>query len=248
MQRRALVCGMAAAAAALGVRRLFAREDEAAPAQSCHLITQDLTGPFHVDRYPNRSDIREGELGVPLTLDLQIIGVLNCAPVPGALVTIWHANREGLYSNVENVLLNPDLTPTGEVVDRRSVSFLRGVQTTDAEGRVRFETVFPGWYHPRPTHIHIRVTPPDFGEVTTTQFYLRNAYCDAVYASEPYRNRGPNPNRTEPGDASPLFATEADELWLKLHESHDGFIARQEVGVAYYGTNFGKLTDFYRQT
>lgn len=36
-------------------------------------------------------------------------------------------------------------------------TFLRGVQVTDAKGRVGFETVFPGWYAGRDTHIHVEV-------------------------------------------------------------------------------------------
>lgn len=248
MQRRTLVSGLAAAAAMAGTRRLLANSAESPRAGACRLITQDLTGPFHVDEVPIRSDVREGELGVPLTLEFQVTNAVRCAPLPGALVTIWHASRDGLYSRVENILLTQDMRPTGEVVDRRQVSFLRGTQESDGEGRVRFQTVFPGWYHPRPTHIHVRVVPPTFGEVATTQLYPRNADCDAVYATEHYRHRGPSPNRSEPGQESPLFATEAGDLWLNLERSGEGYLARHELGVAFYGTDFGRLSDFYRQS
>lgn len=37
------------------------------------------------------------------------------------------------------------------------LTFLRGVQVTDAQGRVRFQTVFPGFYMGRTNHIHFKV-------------------------------------------------------------------------------------------
>ncbi|MGZ3424440.1 MAG: protocatechuate 3,4-dioxygenase, partial [Polyangiales bacterium] len=35
--------------------------------------------------------------------------------------------------------------------------YFRGVQTTDANGRVDFDTCFPGWYRGRAIHIHFTV-------------------------------------------------------------------------------------------
>ncbi len=37
------------------------------------------------------------------------------------------------------------------------LTFLRGIQFTDAQGRVRFQTVFPGFYQGRTNHIHFKV-------------------------------------------------------------------------------------------
>lgn len=39
-----------------------------------------------------------------------------------------------------------------------SFTFLRGVQQTDEDGMVEFETIVPGWYAGRTGHIHIRVS------------------------------------------------------------------------------------------
>ena len=36
-------------------------------------------------------------------------------------------------------------------------TFFRGVQVTDAHGRVQFDTIYPGWYVSRDTHIHMEV-------------------------------------------------------------------------------------------
>lgn len=249
MQRRTLISGLMALLPAVGARRLLANEHPGgSAARSCRLITQDVAGPYHVDEYLIRSDVRDGHAGVPLMLEFQVIDALKCAPLPGALVTIWHANGEGLYSGVKNLVLNARLEPDGGMVDTRGQSFCRGIQRTDAEGRARFTTIFPGWYYPRATHLHVKVAPPDFGEEATTQLYFGNSVCDEVYATTHYAGRGPNPTRTEPGEESGLFASRADDLWLDLRKTGEGYSAVHELGVAFYGGMFGELTDHYRQS
>jgi protocatechuate 3,4-dioxygenase beta subunit len=249
MQRRKLITGLVALGGGLGVGRLLAQEESrsAIGAGSCRLTTQDLTGPFHTERYPDRSNVIDGQKGVPLTLNFQVVDVMSCQPLPGAKVVIWHANNEGLYSGVENLMLGKDGTAKPEKVDLRSESFLRGMQTSDENGRVQFVTAFPGWYFPRATHLHLKVYPPDFGEEATTQLYFRNKDCDEVYAGEHYRHRGPNPTRPEPGDNSGIFSYESDDLWLNIRKSANGYEATHELGVVFYGGMFGELPDHYRQ-
>jgi hypothetical protein len=84
-----------------------------------------------------RSDIRRSfgtakgvARGVPLTIDLRLAGAATGLPAAGLAVYLWHADRDGAYS-----LYSPGLT--GE-------NFLRGIQTTDHDGRVVFSSVFPG--------------------------------------------------------------------------------------------------------
>jgi len=249
MKRRKLITGIAAVAGGLSMGRLMAQETQksATGAGSCKLITQDVTGPFHLDHYPNRSNLIADQKGAPLTLNFRVINAMSCDPVPGAKVVIWHANNEGLYSGVENPILNPDGTTSAEKVDLRGKDFHRGIQTADEKGRVQFVTAFPGWYFPRTTHLHLKVYPPDFGEEATTQLYFRNEDCDEVYASEHYRHRGPNPTRHKPGDTSGIFSFEDEALWLNISKAGDGYEATHELGVVFYGGMFGELTDFYRQ-
>ncbi|HEY0535227.1 MAG TPA: hypothetical protein VGD29_26885 [Actinoplanes sp.] len=68
--------------------------------------------------------------GVPLTIDLRLVGAATGMPAAGLAVYLWHADRDGNYS-----LYSPGLT--GE-------NYLRGVQPTDAAGRTVFTSVFPG--------------------------------------------------------------------------------------------------------
>lgn len=65
-------------------------------------------------------------------------------------------------------------------------TYLRGAQTTDADGIVRFTTVFPGWYTGRTVHIHLKVHI-DKKTVLTTQLYFDDALSDEVFSTvSPY--------------------------------------------------------------
>lgn len=247
MDRRALIKGLAALAPMLGVSRLFAETPGGDATQSCRLITQDIAGPFRTADVPMRSDITDGQVGTPLTLNFQVVDSFGCQPLAGALVSIWHANASGLYSGVNNIMLGAGLEPEGGAIDTTGQNFLRGTQRTDADGRVTFRSIFPGWYRPRATHAHIMVFPPDYGEVTTTQLYFPDEVCDMAYQGEHYAQRGPNPIRTDPGAFSPSDGTDAADLWLDLRRAGDGFEANHQLGVTFYGDRFGELPDFYRQ-
>ena len=47
--------------------------------------------------------------------------------------------------------------PPPENYPSDQLTFLRGIQLTDAHGAVRFETIFPGFYMGRTNHIHFKV-------------------------------------------------------------------------------------------
>ncbi len=249
MHRRNVIKGLMALAGTATAGRLLAQD--AAPsaigAGSCRLISQDVTGPFHTEHYLEHSNLMSGQSGVPLTLNFHVKNVMTCKPLAGAKVLIWHANNEGHYSGVENLMLNADGTAQEGVLDLRDETFCRGMQTSDEQGRVQFVTAFPGWYFPRTTHIHLKVYPPGFGEEATTQLYLRNENCDEVYATKHYRHRGPNPTRRNPGDESSVFSYDEGDLWLNIEKKSGGYTATHELGVIFYGGMFGELPDYYRK-
>jgi len=124
-----------------------------------------------------RSDIRDDRQGVPLVLTLTVVDA-GCAPAVGVHVEIWHCDADGVYSEYG--------TGVG-------ATFLRGVQTTDAAGKVTFTTIYPGWYQGRATHIHIQVYTGT--TVTrTTQLAFPEAVNQVVYGGgSPYYTKGQNP-------------------------------------------------------
>ena len=102
---------------------------------ACVLTPRQTAGPFYFHTGELRQDISEGRPGVGLRLNLTIVGTDPCAPVQGAAVDIWHADAAGLHSGFDDVVLDP----TGGT----RADFMRGMQRTDAEGKVEFFTRWP---------------------------------------------------------------------------------------------------------
>ncbi len=248
MNRRNLIKGLMAAGPILGFRNVFAETAKNEVVKTCRLITQDIAGPYRTADIPFRSDITGGQTGTPLTLNFQVMDSFRCQPVAGAMVSIWHANAEGLYSGVNNLMLTADMQSESASIDTSGQNFLRGTQKTDADGRVSFKTIYPGWYYPRATHAHIMVFPPNYGEVATTQLYFSDDVCDQVYQAEHYAHRGPNPVRTDPSADSPTDGTDEGDLWLDLRHEGGAYVANHNLGVTYYGDMFGELPGFYEQS
>jgi protocatechuate 3,4-dioxygenase beta subunit len=135
-----------------------------------------------------RSDIRSSFAGasgtaegVPVRLELALSDLAeDGAPFAGVAVYVWHCDREGRYS-----LYSEGAT------DR---NYLRGVQVADADGKVRFTSVFPACYSGRWPHIHVEVYPDQAGmtdaskAIATSQVALPKDVCDTVYATRGYES------------------------------------------------------------
>lgn len=67
--------------------------------------------------------------------------------------------------------------------------FLRGHQRTDAQGRARFDTIYPGWYSGRTPHIHLKVHVGG-NVVHSGQVFMPDAQSHAVYRTRYYKGRG----------------------------------------------------------
>ena len=69
-------------------------------------------------------DSREGRPGIPFRLALTVIDTRSCAPVPNAVVDLWHCDAAGLYSHY----IASSLGQMGGPTD--NTTFFRGEQTT----------------------------------------------------------------------------------------------------------------------
>ena len=164
-------------------------------ASACSRVPTETEGPFPGDgsNGPNvlnatgvvRSDIRSSFAGlsgtadgVPLTLVLTIVSALNCAPIAGRAVYLWHCDRLGRYSLYS-------AGATGQ-------NYLRGVQEADANGRVTFTSIYPACYSGRWPHVHFEVYPglaaatSVSNKSATSQIALPKDTCDVVYATTGY--------------------------------------------------------------
>ncbi|KAI0317724.1 Intradiol ring-cleavage dioxygenase [Amylostereum chailletii] len=158
---------------------------------SCILAPETTQGPYYVDGEFVRSDIREDQQGVDLYVDVQLIDVTTCEPVPNVFIDFWHANSTGVYAGV---VANGNGDSTNE--NNWNTTFLRGIQETNEDGVAQFLTVFPGHYTSRATHIHILAqengTQFDNGTYKATdvkhvgQFFFDQDLITEVEATSPY--------------------------------------------------------------
>jgi protocatechuate 3,4-dioxygenase beta subunit len=191
-------------------------EEAQAQATSCVLIPAKTEGPYFVDEKLDRSDIRTdpgsgtARPGVPVTLTLVIVRAdASCAPIEGAVVDIWHADAAGRYSDV-----------AGEGTSGQQ--FLRGLQVTDANGTVRFTTIFPGWYSGRAVHIHFKVRVFNGSSATfhfTSQLFFDPALANRIYGTSAYSSRG-TPNVANAGDM--IYGSDGSKLLVELGENASG--------------------------
>lgn len=109
------------------------------------------------------------------------------APLPDALVEIWHADALGEYSGFvgDNGHDEPD-----------NGTFLRGGVLRGSDGVARITTVYPGWYRGRCVHIHLKVHTDvtftsdgsftDGQELHTGQLLFDETVTTRVAALSPY--------------------------------------------------------------
>lgn len=160
---------------------------------ACQMSPEQTEGPFKVSS-ELRGDIREDRKGLPLLLDFQLLTNNTCLPLSNAVVEIWHCDAAGRYSGYpEDLARKPFDTmkliglndPNNtHVAASNTKTYLRGAQLTDVDGRVQFTTIFPGWYDPRVTHVHVAVTVNNERRFTS-QIYFPMDFANDVYATHP---------------------------------------------------------------
>ncbi|KAH7121542.1 Intradiol ring-cleavage dioxygenase [Dactylonectria macrodidyma] len=116
---------------------------------SCILAPEVTDGPYYVIGEKLRSNVIEAEWcdGVPLFLEVQYVDVTDCSPIPAVAVDVWNCNATGIYSGIS--------TSGNYAANGLNSTYLRGIQLTDNDGVVQFETIFPGHYEGRATHTHL---------------------------------------------------------------------------------------------
>ncbi|KAF8953603.1 Intradiol ring-cleavage dioxygenase [Flammula alnicola] len=138
---------------------------------TCVLAPEVTEGPYyHTEGHPIRQNIAEIQDGLLLLLDIGVMDVETCQPLPNVLVDIWQANATGSYAG--HPVPHPHLAnevPAKEGKRRGLLSafprtipqetWLRGAWPTDKNGVVQFTSIYPGYYTGRATHIHTKVFP-----------------------------------------------------------------------------------------
>lgn len=147
----------------------------------------NLTGVVRGDITTSFAGLSGTAAGVPLTIALTLVSASSCAPLANRAIYLWHCDRGGLYSLYSAGATNQN--------------YLRGVQQTDANGKVSFTSIFPACYAGRWPHIHFEVYPSlasattAANKVATSQIALPKAICDEVYATTGYSQSVTNLSR-----------------------------------------------------
>lgn len=179
------------------------------------LLTPEVTeGPFYFDPKLVRSDITDGKQGVLITLLLQTVDA-HCMPLSGARVDIWHCDASGVYSNYPGQGDNSE-----HQISTEGQSFLRGTQLADQRGVVRFQSIYPGWYPGRTTHIHFKVFM-DSKNVLTGQIFFPDALSEYIYQNvPPYSSRKWFRDTLNSDDSIATEATRASYANVKEETGH----------------------------
>lgn len=218
----------------------------------CIATPEQTEGPFFMDMQMERSDLITGETdmtvtaGIPVELTLGVFQVNGtmCSPVSGAQVDIWHADTQGVYSNIGRDNPNSFIQPQ----DTGDKKFCRGWQKTGEDGVVKFKTIYPGFYGSRAIHIHFKIRMPGESAAMayTSQFYFDDKLSDKVLAESAYKKMGMRvTNRrdqvytgTGPGCCPAQMVAEdkhvvGDETLLKLEPdaSGKGYTASFKIGM-----------------
>jgi protocatechuate 3,4-dioxygenase beta subunit len=144
-----------------------------------------VLGPFYASGSPVRQlgdNIAAQDGGQPCYVSGRVLDP-DGKPLAEARLDVWQSNDEGFYH-----VQQPDKQPAGN---------LRGIFTTDEQGRYFFRSIVPSSYavpndgpvgkllraqgrHPwRPAHIHFIVAAPGHKTLTTHLFVEGDAYLDS---------------------------------------------------------------------
>lgn len=142
---------------------------------SCAVTPTETAGPFPTKNPASleRVDIKGDRTGVALDIEITILNrSTSCEPLEGAVVDIWHCDKDGYYSEYGGSGM--------QQANYTDAHFLRGRQITDSNGKVAFTSIFPGWYMGRATHIHVHIYNNAGNSLLVTQIAFPEGSDSAV--------------------------------------------------------------------
>ena len=244
MQYRGLLASIMAGGA--GTAASAADSVSAPVGARCASIPEETAGPFPGDGSNRtsadvanalllpgivRSDIRSslagaGGLarGVPLRLTLELVDTRSgCRPLSGHAIYLWHCDALGRYSMYSQ--------------GASAENYLRGVQVSDASGRVSFVTIVPGCYGGRMPHMHFEVfrdlasAKGSAGKLRTSQLSFPLDMLGEAYAAGDYRDSAANLADTSFA-RDPVFSDGHDlQMCTVSGSAATGYAAVMRVGV-----------------
>lgn len=208
---------------------------------------QVTEGPFFVDEKLQRSDLVSAgssrttvAQGVPLVLTFTIYSLSGSTgtPLANAYVDVWHCDAVGVYSDESSNGIQSE--------DTKGQTWLRGYQITDENGKATFQTIIPGWYMGRTTHIHFKVRTYSGSNETsefTSQLFFTDTFSDGIYESHSIYdqarersvyNTDDNIYSARQSDGS----TVGSDLMVNVAPSGSGYVGTFNVALALSGSAY----------
>ncbi|XP_053212440.1 uncharacterized protein LOC128395933 [Panonychus citri] len=218
---------------------------------SCVLSPFNTEGPYFLSDDLERSDIVDGQIGVPLDLKINLVNSNDCTPLENMYVHIWHTNAVGNYSGVNNAGQDvggffgghrpyyEDARPGnngfgsyGRPTPTTNERFCRGYQVTDSNGQVNFKTIIPGWYFGRCLHIHVEIFAKNTTEINEIS-YVGQIFFDQqlpyqLKLIEPYSQ---NNQQLTINEKDHIYLKHGDETLIKLDSNGSRFSSAITLGL-----------------
>jgi len=210
----------------------------------CVLTSKQMEGPFYVPSL-ERSNIIEDRIGKALDLKIQVLRHPDCAPIENAVVEVWQGDAEGSYSGYpDHVAMDAwklfmYVARHGEkhgdefrTTPTEKTTYLRGLQRTDKDGWVAFNTIFPAWYLNRIPHIHFKIFIGE-EEQLTSQFYFDKEFQDRIFTTiEPYKKQGICPTTVQNDLAVAMVPGKLEGILLKpVWNDSSPLTATAKIGI-----------------
>lgn len=165
-------------------------DDENIDPDACAVSPEETAGPFPIKTPADwvRANVVGDRTGIPLMINITVQNAtMDCSPLNGVFVDIWHCDANGNYSEYSGQI-------QGNFTNEH---FLRGRQTTDANGQVSFISIYPGWYPGRSPHIHIEVLSSDETSLLVSQIAFPEEVSNTVYATSDYNGDFDTENKND---------------------------------------------------
>jgi len=213
----------------------------AAAAAATSEIPEETNGPYPADGTNGVNVLEESGIvrsditssldngttveGTPLSFTFTLTDLANDnAPYENAAVYVWHCDADGNYSMYSEGV--------------EDETYLRGIQVADASGAVTFETIVPGCYAGRWTHIHFEVYP-DVASATnvenaiaTSQVAFPQDMLDAIYELDTYPSSATNLAQLGSLDNDNVFSDGYDlEMGTFSGDPSSGYVGSLAVAV-----------------
>lgn len=196
-------------------------DEPVTPPGECGVSPSETAGPFPIKTPADwvRANIVGDRNGIALVMNITVQDVNNnCQPLANVFVDVWQCDAKGNYSEYSGQL---DGNFTNE-------HFLRGRQTTDANGQVSFISIYPGWYPGRAPHIHIEVLDSNGRSLLVSQIAFPETTSKTVYATTNYNGDFDTSNSNDGEFEDSLVGNMADSV---TGNNNDGYVLNKVIKV-----------------